>query len=446
MSPLDRLQSFFRNNGYIRTDTVREPGEFAVRGGIVDLYPAGAAQPLRLDFFGDAIESIRSFDPLTQRSTGTEAEAVLRPVSEVLLDDDAVRRFRQRYREEFGATGTDDPLYESVSAGRRYVGMEHWLPLYYERLETLFDYLPGAGLSFDHQASEVRAHRLEQIAEFYAARRNVTGSGARRRRRSIGRCAPDQLYLDEREWQRRLPGGAVGAVVAVRRTRSRTATGSTPARGRRAISPPSAPTPRWRCSRRCATISKPSANPAARPRSPRSARARPTGSPTVLRERGVADLRRIADGAALAALPALVGRARDPAARAGVRDRRPRRPRRAGHPRRPARAHARGGGATSTSSSPRRPTSRRATSSSMPITASAATRRWRRSTSAARRTTACACSMPATTGCSSRSRTSRSCRASAPRMPGRSSTGWAGSPGSRARRGSSSASATSPAN
>ena len=64
--PLDRLQSFFRNNGYIRTDTVREPGEFAVRGGIVDLFPAGAAQPIRLDFFGDTVESLRSFDPLTQ--------------------------------------------------------------------------------------------------------------------------------------------------------------------------------------------------------------------------------------------------------------------------------------------------------------------------------------------------------------------------------------------
>src|SRR5215831_14112374 len=133
---LDRLQSFFRNNGYIRTDTVREAGEFAVRGGIVDLYPAGAAEPLRLDFFGDALESIRTFDPLNQRSTGKRDEAVLRPVSEVLLDDAAIRRFRSRYREQFGATGTDDPLYESVSAGRRYVGMEHWLPLYYERRGT----------------------------------------------------------------------------------------------------------------------------------------------------------------------------------------------------------------------------------------------------------------------------------------------------------------------
>ena len=192
---LDRLQSFFRNNGYIRTDTVRESGEFAIRGGIVDLFPAGAAEPLRLDFFGDTLESIRSFDPLNQRSTGKLDEAALRPVSEVLLDEDAVRRFRSRYREQFGATGTDDPLYELVSAGRRYPGMEHWLPLYYERLETLFDYLPGAGVSLDYQAEEVRGHRLEAIADFYAARHNVTPA-ARAGAPIYRPIRPDQLYLD----------------------------------------------------------------------------------------------------------------------------------------------------------------------------------------------------------------------------------------------------------
>jgi transcription-repair coupling factor (superfamily II helicase) len=205
---LDRLRSFFRNNGYIRTDTVREPGEFAVRGGIVDLYPAGAAEPLRLDFFGDTLESIRSFDPLNQRSTGKLHEAVLRPVSEVLLDDDAVRRFRSRYREQFGATGTDDPLYESVSAGRRYVGMEHWLPLYYERLETLFDYLPAAGVSLDYQADEVRGHRFEAIADCYAARCNITPA-ARAGSPIYRPIPPEQLYLDDAEWQGALRGRPV---------------------------------------------------------------------------------------------------------------------------------------------------------------------------------------------------------------------------------------------
>src|SRR5271169_2255037 len=202
---LDRLQSFFRNNGYIRTDTVRESGEFAIRGGIVDLFPAGAAEPLRLDFFGDTLESARSFDPLTQRSTGKLDGAALRPVSEVLLDEDAVRRFRQRYREEFGATGTDDPLYESVSAGRRYAGMEHWLPLYYERLETLFDYLPGAAVSFGWQSEEARAHRLEGIADFYSAREGIAASGARNAAAPIYRpVKPDQMFIEDDEWRNEL--------------------------------------------------------------------------------------------------------------------------------------------------------------------------------------------------------------------------------------------------
>src|SRR5262249_40256875 len=110
--------------------------------------------------------------------------------------------------EQFGVTGNDDPLYESVSAGRRYDGIEHWLPLYYEQLETLFDYLPGAGVSFDHQADEVRDHRFEQVIEFYAARRNITGV-ARAGAPVYRPVRPDQLYLDSLEWQRGLQGRPV---------------------------------------------------------------------------------------------------------------------------------------------------------------------------------------------------------------------------------------------
>src|SRR5262249_334160 len=114
--------------------------------------------------------------------------------------------FRSRYREQFGATGTDDPLYESVSAGRRFVGMEHWLPFYYEQLETLFDYLPGAGLSLDYQAEEARGHRLEAIADFYAARHPPAARAGAPVYRPI---RPDQLYLDSREWQAALRGRPV---------------------------------------------------------------------------------------------------------------------------------------------------------------------------------------------------------------------------------------------
>ena len=205
--PLDRLIGFLARNGYSRTDTVREAGEFAVRGGIVDLFPSGAAAPVRLDFFGDTLENIRSFDALTQRSTGTLEAVVLKPVNEVLLDDTAIQRFRTRYREQFGTVADDDPLYDAISAGRRYIGMEHWLPLYYESLETVFDYLPEAAVTLDYQAEDVRNDRLATIADYYAARQEgLRARGAAPVYRAV---RPEQLYLDDREW---------GGALARRRT------------------------------------------------------------------------------------------------------------------------------------------------------------------------------------------------------------------------------------
>ena len=102
------LTKFLGENGYGRAETVMEPGEFAVRGGLIDLFPPGTAEPLRLDLFGDALEAIRSFDPMSQRSTGTRDEVVLLPVSEVLLTADGIARFRSGYRELFGNVGGDD--------------------------------------------------------------------------------------------------------------------------------------------------------------------------------------------------------------------------------------------------------------------------------------------------------------------------------------------------
>jgi transcription-repair coupling factor (superfamily II helicase) len=205
--PRDRFIGFLERNGYSRTDTVREAGEFAVRGGIVDVFPSGAATPLRLDFFDDLLEAIRSFDPLTQRSTGTLDHLVLKPVNEVLLDATAIHRFRTRYREQFGTVADDDPLYEAVSAGHRYIGMEHWLPLYYESLETVFDYLPSAAVTLDHQAEDVRTERLAAIADFYGARQE--GLRARGAAPVYRPVRPDQLFLDAAEWE---------AVLAPRRT------------------------------------------------------------------------------------------------------------------------------------------------------------------------------------------------------------------------------------
>src|SRR6185312_4484370 len=101
-------------------------------------------EPVRLDLFGDTVESIRAFEPETQRSTGKRDRLVLRPISEVPLGKEPIARFRSAWRERFGPAAAEDPIYFSVSEGRRHAGIEHWLPLFHDRMETLLDYLPGA--------------------------------------------------------------------------------------------------------------------------------------------------------------------------------------------------------------------------------------------------------------------------------------------------------------
>jgi transcription-repair coupling factor (superfamily II helicase) len=162
--------------GFERVSTVRDVGEYAVRGGILDLYVPGG-EPLRLDFFGDSLESIRAFDPATQRTTGQRTELSLKPMTEVELTPEAVSRFRRSYIEAFGAPSRDDALYAAVSEGRRFAGMEHWLPMFHERLETLFDYLPDAPVVFDHLAREAITERHALILDHYEARTKQPAAG-----------------------------------------------------------------------------------------------------------------------------------------------------------------------------------------------------------------------------------------------------------------------------
>ena len=140
------LETYFATNGYVRASTVSERGEYAVRGGVIDVFPPGFDEPVRLDMFGQELESIRTFDPATQRSTGQRAAVQLAPVSEALLNPAAISRFRTGYLNRFGTAG-DDPLYAAVSEGARRQGLEHWLPLLDPHLETLFDYLLGNAIS-----------------------------------------------------------------------------------------------------------------------------------------------------------------------------------------------------------------------------------------------------------------------------------------------------------
>jgi len=195
----DELTRYLTRNGYVRASTVVEPGDYAVRGGIIDIFPPGRKVPLRLDFFGDVLESIKRFDPASQRSARKVDRIALAPVSEAPLDDDSIHRFRTQYRDLFGSAGLEDPLYEAVSEGRKHQGMEHWLPLFYDRLDTIFDYLPDRLVSLDSQIDEVYDARLATVADHYETRATATSEGAMGA--PVYKPVPhDQLYLTEQAW------------------------------------------------------------------------------------------------------------------------------------------------------------------------------------------------------------------------------------------------------
>ena len=193
------LREFLVRMGFAQAPTVMDPGDYAVRGGIIDIFPPGDTGPVRLDMFGDILDGIRQFDPATQMTTERLERIELAPVSEVILDDASITRFRQNYRIEFGAAGTDDPLYEAVSAGRKYQGIEHWLPFFHDKLETLFDYIPDATLSFDDQFTPARLARWDSIEDQYQTRQHaLTQKG---RLDTVYKPVPaGLLYLDEQAW------------------------------------------------------------------------------------------------------------------------------------------------------------------------------------------------------------------------------------------------------
>src|ERR671912_550296 len=183
--------------GYQRADAVAEAGEYAVRGSLIDLFPAGEASGLRLDFFGDEVESIRRFDPADQRSTDKAKGFTLLPASEALLDEVSIRRFRSRYRETFGATATGDPLYQALSEGRRMSGMEHWLPLLEEGLSTLLDHLgEDDWILRDSGTDGALTARRDAIADYYSNRTRAMASEPG----SYRPLEPATLYLPKEEW------------------------------------------------------------------------------------------------------------------------------------------------------------------------------------------------------------------------------------------------------
>ncbi|MCP4183124.1 MAG: transcription-repair coupling factor [Hyphomicrobiales bacterium] len=192
---MDATVSWLSKNGFERNSSVHDRGEYAVRGGILDYFAPGDDDPVRLDFFGDTLESIRHFDIASQRTITGKKTTVLVPMSEVDLNGTSIAHFRRKYLELFGAATRDDVLYQAVSEGRRYTGIEHWLPLFHPQLDSLFDYFAGFGVICDHQTEKALEERLKQIDDHYQARRESLNM-------SVGEGAPykpvepDSLYLN----------------------------------------------------------------------------------------------------------------------------------------------------------------------------------------------------------------------------------------------------------
>ena len=135
---LDRLTAC----GYLRVPQVSEHGELAVRGSLLDIFPMGSEAPVRIDFFDDEVESLRYFDPDTQLTAETTAEMRILPAREIPLDNENVTRFRRNYRARFEGQPSKSRVYREVSEGIAHGGIEYYLPLFFEKTATLFDYLP----------------------------------------------------------------------------------------------------------------------------------------------------------------------------------------------------------------------------------------------------------------------------------------------------------------
>ncbi|MBU2866257.1 transcription-repair coupling factor [Pacificibacter marinus] len=202
------LRAFLVRMGFTQAPTVVEPGDYAIRGGIIDVFAPGQDLPVRLDFFGDELDGLRRFDPSNQRTTTSLKEITFTPVSEVILDEASITRFRQNYRIEFGAAGSDDPVYEAVSAGKKHAGLEHWLPYFHAQLETLLDYVPNATISLDDQSTAARLSRWEGIQDQYENRAEALK--AKGRMDSVYKpCPPELLYLNDAAWEAEIQGRRV---------------------------------------------------------------------------------------------------------------------------------------------------------------------------------------------------------------------------------------------
>ncbi|MGD9265764.1 MAG: CarD family transcriptional regulator, partial [Lysobacterales bacterium] len=198
---IDDFRQRLLQAGYDHAESVYQAGQFTVRGSVIDLFPTGSRQPLRVDLFDDEIDSLRSFDPESQRSTGEMDEFRMLPAREYPCDTDAFEAMRRAFRYRFAVDTRNVPLYQDLRQGLHPQGLEQYLPLFYDSTESLFDYLPVNPLVV------VQPGTQEAVSGFWQA----TQERWEQRRHDIERPVldPAELYASDRETLERLHGGPV---------------------------------------------------------------------------------------------------------------------------------------------------------------------------------------------------------------------------------------------
>jgi len=163
---LETLAAQLISGGYLNVESVREHGEFAIRGALMDVFPMGAEQPIRIDWFDDEIESLRSFDTETQRSTNKLSALKILPAREIPSTQSAIQTFRRHWRERFESNPIKTPIYQDISNGIIPAGIEYYLPLFFEKTDSFFDYLPKESLICFQQDLSIQLDFLD--SEFAA--------------------------------------------------------------------------------------------------------------------------------------------------------------------------------------------------------------------------------------------------------------------------------------
>jgi len=190
------ISKFLVSNSYIRVDTVSSAGEFTIKGSLFDIFPFGASLPVRLDFFANQIDFIKEFDPITQITNNKLQEITLLPASEVILAENYIDNFKKSYRNLFDIDYRDDRLYEAISEQRQHIGMEHWLPLFYDKLSLITDYLTNPVIISDELFDNAAIERINVIDDYYQTRKSFSNI---RSSEIYNPIEPELLYLGPKE-------------------------------------------------------------------------------------------------------------------------------------------------------------------------------------------------------------------------------------------------------